>query len=106
MGVSALWTAARYQIPVLIIIANNRSYGNCVRHQERVAIMRGRPIENKWIGQCIDNPPIDLVGMARAQGLEGEGPIDDSENLLKVFERAIEAVEKGRCCVVDVAMST
>jgi thiamine pyrophosphate-dependent acetolactate synthase large subunit-like protein len=105
MGVSALWTATRYEIPLIIIIANNRSYGNCVRHQERVAQLRGRPIENKWIGQCIDNPPVDLVGMARAQGLDGEGPIDNFEDLLKAFARAVEAVENGRCYVVDVTVS-
>jgi len=105
MGISALWTAARYEIPLLIIIANNRSYGNCVRHQEKVALLRGRPTENKWIDQRIDNPPVDLVGMARAQGLDGEGPIDNFENLLKAFARAVEAVEKGRCYVVDVTVS-
>jgi thiamine pyrophosphate-dependent acetolactate synthase large subunit-like protein len=102
MGISALWTAARYEIPLVIIIANNRAYGNCVRHQEGVAQLRGRPTENKWIGQRIDNPPVDLVGMARAQGLDGEGPIDNFEDLLKAFARAVEAVENGRCYVVDV----
>jgi thiamine pyrophosphate-dependent acetolactate synthase large subunit-like protein len=105
MGISALWTAARYKIPLVIIIANNRVYGNCVRHQEGIAQLRGRPTENKWIGQCIDNPPVDLVGMARAQGLDGEGPIDNFEELLKAFARAVEAVENGRCYVVDVMAS-
>ena len=105
MGISALWTAARYKIPLLIIVANNRVYGNCVRHQEGIAKLRGRPTENKWIGQRIDNPPVDLVGMARAQGLDAEGPIDNFENLLKAFTRAVEAVENGRCYVVDVMVS-
>jgi thiamine pyrophosphate-dependent acetolactate synthase large subunit-like protein len=104
MGVTALWTAVRYEIPLLIIIANNRAYGNCVRHQERVAKLRSRPIENRWIGQRIDNPPVDLVGMARAQGLEGEGPIDNFEDLLRAFTRGAEAVEKKRCYLIDVAV--
>ena len=69
------------------------------------AQLRGRPTENKWIGQRIDNPPVDLVGMARAQGLDGEGPIDNFEELLKAFARAVEAVENGRCYVVDVMVS-
>ncbi len=104
MGINALWTATHYQIPLVIIIANNRSYGNCVHHQERVAQQRGRPTENKWIGQRIDDPPVDLVEMARAQGLDGEGPINNSEDLLKAFSRAVEAVENGRCYVVDVTV--
>ena len=45
MGVSALWTAAHYDIPLLIVVANNRVYGNCVRHQERTANMRSRPLD-------------------------------------------------------------
>jgi thiamine pyrophosphate-dependent acetolactate synthase large subunit-like protein len=102
MGISALWTASRYKIPLLIIVSNNRVYGNCVRHQERVAQMRGRPTENKWIGQRIDNPPIDLVGMARAQGFEAEGPIKNLKDLMKAFECAVEAVENGRSYMVDV----
>jgi thiamine pyrophosphate-dependent acetolactate synthase large subunit-like protein len=105
MGINALWTAARYKIPLFIIVANNRVYGNCVRHQEGIAKLRSRPTENKWIGQRIDNPPVDLAEMARAQGLEGEGPIGNFKDLIKAFARAVEAVENGRCYVVDVKVS-
>ncbi|MEC8164937.1 MAG: thiamine pyrophosphate-dependent enzyme [Pseudomonadota bacterium] len=51
MGASALWTAAHYGIPLLLIVNNNRSYGNDVGHQKTMAENRGRPVENKWIGQ-------------------------------------------------------
>ena len=37
MGVTALWTAAHYRIPLLIVVANNRSFFNDELHQERVA---------------------------------------------------------------------
>lgn len=46
MGSSALWTAARYRLPLLAIISNNASYYNDEVHQERVAKHRGRPVEN------------------------------------------------------------
>ena len=104
MGVTALWTAVHYEIPLLIIIANNRVYGNCVRHQERTANMRSRPIENKRIGLRIDNPVVDLVAMAHAQGVEGEGPIDDYDSLVGALTRAVEATNKGRCYLIDVLM--
>ena len=77
MGNTAVWTAAHYQIPCLMIVCNNRSFYNDERHQERVAIARGRPAENRWIGQRITEPDIDLAGMARAQGADGIGPVDD-----------------------------
>ena len=37
MGASALWTAAHYVIPLLLIVNNNRSYGNDVGHQKTMA---------------------------------------------------------------------
>ena len=76
MGVNALWTAARARIPLLVIVANNRAYNNDEVHQEHMAIERSRPPQNKWIGQRLDDPAVDLVAMARAQGFTGEGPID------------------------------
>ena len=48
-------------------VANNRSFFNDEMHQERMAVLRGRPVENRWIGQRIDDPGIDLAGLARAQ---------------------------------------
>ena len=75
MGVTALWTAAHYHIPLLIVVANNRSFFNDELHQERVARMRNRPVENRWIGQRISEPDIDLASMARAQGAQGFGPV-------------------------------
>ena len=60
-GATSLWTAAHYRIPVLIVIANNRSNFNDEVHQAEVARERGRPLENKWIGMRIDDPAVDLV---------------------------------------------
>jgi thiamine pyrophosphate-dependent acetolactate synthase large subunit-like protein len=102
MGVTALWTATHYRIPCLMVIANNRSFYNDELHQERVAKERARPVENKWIGQRIDEPDIDLAAMARAQGAEGIGPVKSLSELKAAMEKAIQAVRDGRVCVVDV----
>ena len=72
MGNQAIWTAAHMGIPMILVIANNRVYMNDVAHQERMAVVRGRPVENKYVGQQLDHPAIDLVAIARAQGWEGE----------------------------------
>src|SRR5205085_1994065 len=40
MSNSAIWTAVHYRIPLLIIVANNRSFFNDELHQERVARIR------------------------------------------------------------------
>ena len=102
MGVTALWTATHYRIPCLMLVANNRSFYNDELHQERVAKERSRQVENKWIGQRIDEPDIDLAAMARAQGAAGIGPVKSISELKNAVEKAIEAVREGRVCVVDV----
>ncbi len=101
MGVTALWTAVRYHIPLLLIVANNRSYYNDEVHQQTVARMRGRPAENKWIGQKIIEPDIDLAAMARAQGAEASGPITTRSQLESTLRIAIESVANGNVFVVD-----
>lgn len=102
MGVTALWTATHYQIPCLMLIANNRSFYNDEVHQERVAKERERPVENKWIGQKINEPDIDLAMMARAQGAEGIGPVTRAADLLDAVRQGLEAVRAGKVCVIDV----
>ena len=88
-----------------MVVANNRSYGRDEVHQDRVARQRARPVENRWIGQRIDDPPVDLAGMGRVQGLDAEGPVADPRELPHALARAIAAVEAGRSCVVDVAVT-
>jgi thiamine pyrophosphate-dependent acetolactate synthase large subunit-like protein len=102
MGVTALWTAVHYKIPLLFVIANNRSFYNDELHQERMARMRQRPVENKWIGQRMANPEIDLAAMGRAQGAVGFGPITKQADLAPALEKAIAAVDAGGVAVVDV----
>ena len=102
MGVTALWTAAHYRIPLLVVVANNRSFFNDELHQERVARMRNRPVENRWVGQRISEPDIDLAAMARAQGAQGFGPVAAIGDLEATFAKAIAAVDAGQVAVVDV----
>ena len=101
MGNTVIWTAAHYQIPCLMIVCNNRSFYNDERHQGRMAAVRGRPVENRWIGQRIGDPDIDIAGMARAQGALGIGPVTRPEEVQPAIEQGIEAVRAGRVCVID-----
>jgi thiamine pyrophosphate-dependent acetolactate synthase large subunit-like protein len=102
MGVTAVWTAVHYKIPLLFVVANNRSFYNDELHQERVARMRARPVENKWIGQRMADPEIDLAAMGRAQGAVGFGPIVKPADLAPALQQAIAAVDAGGVAVVDV----
>jgi thiamine pyrophosphate-dependent acetolactate synthase large subunit-like protein len=102
MGVTAVWTAVHYKIPLLFVLANNRSFYNDELHQERMARMRNRPVENKWIGQRMSEPDVDLAAMGRAQGAVGFGPVTKPGDLAPILEKAIAEVDAGKVAVVDV----
>ena len=102
MANTAVWTAAHYKLPLLIVVANNRSFFNDELHQERVARIRSRPPENRWIGQRISEPDIDIASLARSQGAQGFGPVTKQDDLVATFQKAIAAVEAGEVAVVDV----
>ena len=105
MGATALWTAVHYRIPLLVVVTNNRSFYNDEVHQERVAKARHRPVANKWIGQRMADPEIDLAVLARAQGAEGFGPVVSRPELADALARAVAAVERGAVAVVDVRVT-
>lgn len=103
MGSSALWTAARYRIPLLVIVANNKSYFNDEHHQERVANTRSRPVENKWIGMRLDDPLPNLSQNAASLGVTVVGGQVTKRGELKgILEKALKEVRNGRPVVVDV----
>jgi thiamine pyrophosphate-dependent acetolactate synthase large subunit-like protein len=102
MGVNALWTAAHYRIPLLTIVANNRSFFNDEMHQDRVARVRGREPANRWIGQRISDPDPDLAKLAEGQGVVGLGPITTAAELASAVARGVAVVRDGGACVIDV----
>ncbi|MGE5304648.1 MAG: thiamine pyrophosphate-binding protein [Alphaproteobacteria bacterium] len=100
--VSSLWTAVHHQIPLLVIVCSNRSYFNDEEHQERVAIARNRPVENKTIGIRIEDPNVDFGAMARTYGCWGAGPITEPKDLIKTLREAVKVVKEGKPALVDV----
>ncbi|HEV7370183.1 thiamine pyrophosphate-binding protein [Arenibaculum sp.] len=101
MASSAIWTAAHYRIPMLVVVCNNGSFYNDEVHQERVARERGRPVENKWIGQRISDPAIDVAGLARSYGADAIGPVSTPLDLARAVEAGARLVGEGRVCVID-----
>jgi acetolactate synthase-1/2/3 large subunit len=102
MGGTALWTAAHYRLPLLIVVANNSVYLNDVVHQERVARQRQRPAENSWIGQAITDPDPDLGAFARSLGFQAGQQVRDRSALPAALAAAAAAARSGKCVLVDV----
>lgn len=98
----ALWVAAKNNIPMLIVMYNNRAYNNSWDHQYRVAGWRGRTRDNVPVGTELDGPAPDYAAIARAQGWYAEGPFTRSGELAAAVARAIRVVEQeGKPALVD-----
>jgi thiamine pyrophosphate-dependent acetolactate synthase large subunit-like protein len=100
--VSSIWTAVHHQIPLLSVVCSNRSYFNDEEHQERIALVRNRPVENKTIGIRIEEPNVDFGALARTYGCWGAGPITEPKDLIKTLREAVKVVKGGKPALVDV----
>ncbi|MDH3263817.1 MAG: thiamine pyrophosphate-binding protein [Paracoccaceae bacterium] len=98
----ALWTAAKHEIPLLIVMVNNRAYYNDWHHQIRMARMRGTDESKAHIGMDLFDPAPDFGAIARGMGMWGEGPIEKPEEVGPALRRALEVVRSGKPALVDV----
>ena len=97
----ALWIAAKYKIPMLIVMHNNRAYYNDWAHQIRMAKLRGTDEAKAHIGMDLFGPEPDFAALARSMGCYGEGPIDKPQDVKPALLRALAEVKKGRLALVD-----
>jgi acetolactate synthase I/II/III large subunit len=97
----ALWTAAKNNIPMLIVMYNNRAYYNDWEHQIRVANHRGTPVDRAYIAQDIAGPEPDFATMAKSMGWYAEGPIEKPADIAPALRRAIAQVKAGKPALVD-----
>jgi thiamine pyrophosphate-dependent acetolactate synthase large subunit-like protein len=99
----ALWVASRYELPLLVVMFNNRAYYNDWEHQERLARQRGTPVARAHIGMAIDTPAPDFTALAKSFGWWAEGPIEDPDDIQEAVRRAAEHVQRtGTPALVDV----
>ncbi len=101
MGGHALWTAVRHRIPLLVLVNNNRSYFNDELHQESVARRRERPVQNRWIGQRLSDPEMDLAKFAQMQGAIGIGPIRAAPDVKRAIDNGVAVLKSGGVCLID-----
>jgi benzoylformate decarboxylase len=98
-AVQALWTARRFEVPLIIVIFNNQGYQ---ANRWALAGLQGRAAATgKFIGVSLEDPDIDHVGIARAYGLDGER-VARPKDLKAALQRAVAAEKQGRAYILDV----
>jgi thiamine pyrophosphate-dependent acetolactate synthase large subunit-like protein len=104
---SALWTAAHYRVPLLVVVFNNRAYHNDAEHNRLVSLARGRNAAEAYReGGDLRDPEVDFAALAKSYGVRGMGPVERADELGGSLERAVRTVRKeGRPALVDVVTS-
>jgi acetolactate synthase I/II/III large subunit len=98
----SLWTLAHHQIPLLIVMHNNRAWHQETMHLKRMANWRGRGPTNWPVGTTITDPDIDFATLARSMGVWAQGPIDDPAKLSHAIAAALEVVKQGKPALLDI----
>jgi len=99
---SGFWTQARYHIPVLTVVWNNRNY-QTVR-QAYHAYGGKMAASGKYAGMYLGDPDIDFVKLAESQGVAGER-VSSGTDLRGALERASTATRDGQPYVVEVIVA-
>ena len=101
--VQALWTAARYNIPVVYAICNNRSYQilkvNMDIYLRRMLDDQER--KSEFVGMDFANP-LNLAGIAQAMGVAGKTIADPDE----IGPAVRQAFDSGKPAVLDVSIAS
>src|SRR4051812_12246080 len=84
--IQSLWTMAREELDVTVVIFNNRSYAILNVELERVGAQRGGPRAKKQLD--LAGPDLDFVSIAKGLGVPALR-VDSSEDFTGAFERAI-----------------
>jgi thiamine pyrophosphate-dependent acetolactate synthase large subunit-like protein len=97
----ALWTASRYDIPVIMVVFNNRSYDS---ERGRIHFMSAvaRQDKSAWkdMSCYLGDPVVDFVSVAKGFEIEG-GRISGPDEIKTVFERAFAVNREGRPFLID-----
>jgi benzoylformate decarboxylase len=99
--VQALWTAARYNIPVVYAICNNRSY-RILKVNMDIYLRRMLEDEERrseYVGMEFANP-LDLSAIAQGMGVGGER-VEDPAELGPALRRAYDS---GKPALLDVSI--
>jgi thiamine pyrophosphate-dependent acetolactate synthase large subunit-like protein len=99
---AGFWTMARYEIPVLTVVWNNRNYQmvrNAYYRYNKTMVKAGQ-----FHGAYLGDPDIDFAQVAGGQGVSGERVTAPSE-LAGAIQRGLQATRDGKPYLLDVSIS-
>jgi benzoylformate decarboxylase len=95
--IQGLWSAAHYDVPLVLVVMNNREYAACKRGVDRVVSGGGE----RYVGMDLTDPEIDFIGLARSLGAEARSA-DSTDELSSAVS---EALASGAPTLIDAAVA-
>ena len=96
-----LWSAARYEIPIMIVIFNNRSYNET---RNRIMGTGGKQGQRQLdMTSYLGDPDVDFASVARAFHINAEKVVQPGQ-LRPALERAVRSLQEGKACLLDVSV--
>jgi benzoylformate decarboxylase len=102
---AGFWSMARYNTAILTIVSNNETY-QIVRHNWAREVPDSKMVrEGKYPALYLDDPATDYVGLARAQGVDGER-VTSPKELEPALRRGMERITRdNRPYLLEVAVA-
>ncbi len=98
---AGFWTQARYDVPVLTVVCNNRNYQTVRKAYVRYG---GKMKEaDRFTGMYLGDPDIDFAVLAESQGVAGVR-VERSADLRPALKKGIAATREGRPFLIDVVV--
>ena len=97
--IESLWTASRYDIPVIIVVFDNRSYDG---ERGRLHMFSKMKDKENWkdMSCYLGDPDIDYVSIAKGFDIEGQ-KISAPDEIQAAIKRAIAVTREGRPFLID-----
>lgn len=94
-----LWTVARYQAPMLLVIMNNHSYNET--RNRNLGFGGEQYLEHKDLSSYLGSPDVDYAKIAEAYSLRGERVRNPGE-LGPALQRALRSMREGKAVLLDI----
>jgi acetolactate synthase-1/2/3 large subunit len=96
---NALWSLARYDAPIMVVVYNNRAYNM----NRAFTWMRGgaQAELKKDLLTYLGDPDVDFALYAKAHGVDGETVIDPSD-IAPAVKRGIRSMKDGKPYLLNV----
>ena len=102
---SALWTLAAYDVPLLVIVMNNRLYLNSTQHAARIAENRDRDIDRSHIATSFYDNPVDFVALAQSFNIHTLPRVEAIGDVAAAVREAVAYIkEHGKPALVEILM--